>query len=99
MILEIIAAPSDSPSQKATDFRKWATSILKEYLIKGFTLDDDMDFDNLTQLYRNTLEFKDSIESLINYIDINTTYKDIMITNIKKYTRQFHPEQFHFGPA
>jgi spore coat polysaccharide biosynthesis protein SpsF len=52
-----------------------------------FTLDDDMDFDNLTQLYRNTLEFKDSIESLINYIDINTTYKDIMITNIKKYTK------------
>lgn len=52
-----------------------------------FTLDDDMDFDNLTQLYKNTLEFRDSIESLINYIDNNTTYKDIMITNIKKYTK------------
>lgn len=28
-------------SYHATQFRKWATGILKEYLIKGFTLDDD----------------------------------------------------------
>ena len=28
-------------SQKATHFRIWATRILKEYLIKGFTLDDE----------------------------------------------------------
>ncbi len=28
-------------SQKATSFRIWATTILKEYLVKGFTLDDD----------------------------------------------------------
>lgn len=28
-------------SYQATQFRKWATGILKEYLIKGFTLDDD----------------------------------------------------------
>jgi hypothetical protein len=28
-------------SYQATQFRKWATSILKEYLIKGFTLDDE----------------------------------------------------------
>lgn len=28
-------------SQKATQFRIWATSVLKEYMIKGFTLDDD----------------------------------------------------------
>ncbi|GAA0733853.1 virulence RhuM family protein [Aquimarina litoralis] len=28
-------------SPKATTFRIWATSILKEYLIKGFALDDD----------------------------------------------------------
>lgn len=28
-------------STKATLFRIWATTILKEYLIKGFTLDDD----------------------------------------------------------
>jgi hypothetical protein len=28
-------------SIQATQFRKWATGILKEYLIKGFALDDD----------------------------------------------------------
>lgn len=28
-------------SAKATQFRIWATKILKEYLIKGFSLDDD----------------------------------------------------------
>ena len=28
-------------SQKATQFRIWATSILKEYLIKGFSMDDE----------------------------------------------------------
>ena len=28
-------------SVQATQFRKWATSILKDYLVKGFILDDD----------------------------------------------------------
>jgi hypothetical protein len=28
-------------SSKATQFRIWATQIIKEYMIKGFTLDDD----------------------------------------------------------
>ncbi|QIK54099.1 virulence RhuM family protein [Dysgonomonas sp. HDW5B] len=28
-------------SYKATQFRIWATSVLKEYLVKGFALDDD----------------------------------------------------------
>lgn len=28
-------------SYKATQFRRWATSVLKEYMIKGFALDDD----------------------------------------------------------
>lgn len=28
-------------SKKATAFRKWATATLKEYIIKGFVLDDD----------------------------------------------------------
>lgn len=28
-------------SKRATEFRKWASSILKEYIIKGFALDDE----------------------------------------------------------
>ena len=27
-------------SKRATNFRQWATSVLKEYMIKGFALDD-----------------------------------------------------------
>lgn len=28
-------------SRKATNFRIWATGILKEYMIKGFAMDDE----------------------------------------------------------
>ncbi|PMB85026.1 cell filamentation protein Fic [Dolosicoccus paucivorans] len=28
-------------SKKATNFRQWATSVLKEYMIKGFAMDDE----------------------------------------------------------
>ena len=28
-------------SSKATDFRKWATNVLKEYMIKGFAMNDE----------------------------------------------------------
>jgi len=28
-------------SKTATHFRKWETEKIKEYMIKGFTLDDD----------------------------------------------------------
>lgn len=37
----IIAVGYRVNSYKATQFRIWATNILKEYLIKGFALDDD----------------------------------------------------------
>ena len=29
-------------SKSATHFRIWATSVLKEYMIKGFVLDDEL---------------------------------------------------------
>lgn len=37
----IIAVGYRVNSKKATKFRQWATQILKEYMIKGFALDDD----------------------------------------------------------
>jgi len=49
-------------SYKATQFRRWATSILKEYLIKGFALDDD----RLKQ--GNRLFDKDYFDELIERI-------------------------------
>ena len=38
----IIAVGYRVNSKKATKFRQWATSTLKEYIIKGFVLDDEM---------------------------------------------------------
>ena len=29
-------------SKQATHFRKWATSVLREYIVKGFALDDEL---------------------------------------------------------
>jgi hypothetical protein len=49
-------------SYKATQFRRWATSILKEYLIKGFALDDE----RLKQ--GNRLFGKDYFDELIERI-------------------------------
>ena len=45
----VISVPTDTVygvcarinSKKATEFRIWATKILKEYMIKGFVLNDD----------------------------------------------------------
>lgn len=37
----IIALGYRVSSKRATHFRQWATSVLKEYMIKGFALDDE----------------------------------------------------------
>ena len=37
----IIAVGYRVNSKKATEFRIWATNVLKEYIIKGFSLNDD----------------------------------------------------------
>ncbi|QOW11644.1 virulence RhuM family protein [Kaistella flava (ex Peng et al. 2021)] len=58
----IIAVGYRVNSLQATQFRKWATSILKEYLIKGFVLDDD----RLKQ--GNKLFGKDYFEELLERI-------------------------------
>jgi hypothetical protein len=37
----IIALGYRINSQKATDFRRWATKVLKDYAIRGYVLDDE----------------------------------------------------------
>jgi hypothetical protein len=37
----IIAVGYRVNSKRATQFRIWATNILKEYIIKGFAMDDE----------------------------------------------------------
>ena len=39
----IIAVGYRINSKKATEFRIWATNILKEYMIKGFTLNEEIE--------------------------------------------------------
>ena len=51
-------------SYQATQFRKWATTVLKEYLIKGFTLDDE----RLKQA--NQLFSKDYFDELLERIRV-----------------------------
>ena len=58
----IIAVGYRVNSYKATKFRKWATNVLKEYLIKGFVLDDE----RLKQ--GNNLFNKDYFEELLERI-------------------------------
>lgn len=49
-------------SKKATDFRIWATRILREYIIKGFAMDDE-------RLKRNSSLFdKDYFEELLERV-------------------------------
>ena len=38
----IIAVGYRINSKKATEFRIWATKVLKEYMVKGFALNDDI---------------------------------------------------------
>lgn len=55
----IIAVGYRVNSKQATAFRKWATQTLKEYIIKGFVLNDDM--------LKNGRPFgKDYLESFLN---------------------------------
>ncbi len=43
-------------SKLATDFRRWASSVLKEYLIKGFALDDERLKEGSNNYWRELLE-------------------------------------------
>ena len=47
----IIAVGYRINSKKATEFRIWATKVLKEYMIKGFSLDDERLKNNGESLY------------------------------------------------
>lgn len=58
----IIAVGYRVNSKKATQFRIWATKILKEYMIKGFVLDDDR------LKYSETIFNKDYFKELLERI-------------------------------
>ncbi len=53
-------------SKRATQFRKWATKILKEYLLKGYALDQErLKKENFTELERTIETIKQAVESRV----------------------------------
>jgi len=71
-------------SKKATKFRQWATTILKEYIIKGYSINHDRVKDNLLE-FKKEIEF---IERVINR-DIGEIESKGFLEIITKYTKSF----------
>lgn len=78
-------------SVQATQFRKWATSILKDYLIKGFILDDDrlkqgknlFGKDYFDELLEKIREIRASERRFYQKITDNMQLRLIMILSLK----------------
>jgi hypothetical protein len=64
-------------SKQATDFRIWATNILKEYIIKGFAMDDNR--------LKNWKYFeKDYFRELLERVKIKPLWNMINLIKLKK---------------
>lgn len=83
----IIAVGYRVNSKKATLFRQWATKTLKEYIIKGFVLNDEM--------LKNGKPFnKDYFDELLERIEVAdqlaiTEYKKFRVKQDKAYISDF----------
>ncbi|QKG74878.1 virulence RhuM family protein [Streptococcus canis] len=95
-------------SQKATRFRQWATSVLKEYMIKGFAMDDDRlkQGENLLEkdYFRELLERVRSIRASERriWLQITDIFAEISIDYDPKssLTRDFYTDiqnKFHYA--
>lgn len=75
----IIAVGYRVRSHRGTQFRQWATERLREYIVKGFTLDDDRlkqadgrnYFDELQALNRNPMTMHDWITKLDDFLRLS----------------------------
>jgi len=69
-------------SHRGTQFRIWATQRLREYIIKGFTMDDERlkqagggnYFDELQALNRNPMYMRDWIARLDDFLKLSGRY-------------------------
>lgn len=95
-------------SQKATKFRQWATSVLKDYMLKGFVMDDDRlkQGDRLFEkdYFRELLERVRSIRSSERRIweQLTDIFQEVSIDYDKKseITRRFFAtvqNKFHYA--
>lgn len=104
----IIAVGYRVNSYKATQFRIWATKVLKEYMIKGFALDDDrlkqgnrlFDKDFFQELVERIREIRAS--ERVFYEKITDIFKDCSIDYDPKspISQKFYAEmqnKFHYA--
>lgn len=95
-------------SQKATKFRQWATSVLREYMIKGFAMDDERlkQGDNLLEkdYFRELLERVRSIRASERriWLQITDIFEEISIDYDSKssITKNFYADvqnKFHYA--
>ncbi|WP_307977296.1 virulence RhuM family protein [uncultured Streptococcus sp.] len=95
-------------SQKATRFRQWATSVLREYMIKGFAMDDERlkQGENLLEkdYFRELLERVRSIRASERriWLQITDIFAEISIDYDPKssLTKQFYANvqnKFHYA--
>jgi prophage maintenance system killer protein len=66
-------------SQRGTQFRIWATNVLKEYLIKGFTLNERL----LTQKTEQLKELQQSVKILSTVLSYKTLTNDESVGLLK----------------
>ena len=75
----IISVGSRINSKRATNFRIWATSVLKEYRIKGFVLDDEwsVDYDRESP---TTRDFYAMVQNKFHYAITGQTAAEIIFS-------------------
>ncbi len=75
-------------SQKATRFRVWATSVLKDYLVKGYTLNEK----RLSQLVQNMQQLEQAVKvfrQIGNADKLNESEAKGLLEIINHYTQSF----------
>ncbi len=82
-------------SKRGTEFRMWANKILKEYIIKGYTIQKPVTIDDLNQL-RN--ELKNAVADLEQQISNSEAFTeqqiaDIYTTLVEMFSRKQIEEQ------
>ncbi|MGB7402915.1 MAG: virulence protein RhuM/Fic/DOC family protein [Arcobacter sp.] len=87
-------------SKKATQFRQWATKVLKQYLINGYALNKDRlqkqkldELDKTLQLIKSNIESKElNSEVSKGFVEIISTYaKEQKASNLLYYIIKGHP--------
>ena len=67
-------------TKRAISFRRWATSVLKEYMLKGYAIDDN----RIKSLESNFVYLKKDVDDINNKIDkLFYKYKDKRIVHFK----------------